>query len=1005
MAVFPTRADFRRPTPRVDVSVATYRTGRAAEIGTEDVQTQFEQGKQTQTTGEMLLSLSAQLDETAALEAVTQFRAKRQEMTFDPQKGFKRLKGGEVMQPGPGGKPLLDELPMGLQQEADAISAKLITPGAKAMFAKATASEVGQFKREFIAHMDGQTDVYQAATFKDAQTMALGLAAASFEDPAKIEGIATRAERAAMKYAGYKGLDGTAAGMAARSNVYRVAVESLLASGNNRQALTYYDNVAPKLDGPDRVALQARLKSTATEVEAENVVTGYGGLAVPQAVQQYAPLIQKAAADHGVRPALLTGLVAQESGGNPGAVSSAGARGLTQLMPGTAGDLGVTNPHDETQAVPAGARYLKQQLVKYDGNERLALMAYNWGPGSVDKWLKAGADPEKIPAETRNYVQRVQGYAASVGGGKGDIASAKLDIFSRTDLPTAVKASAVTMMEKKSAAFEAWKAAESKNLEDNARVVLSTAMLDPANYQDGTLLAYADRFEAVGKGEEATRFRVLAAMEGTLKNFMGSATDAQRATVSEFLKGLPKEIADSVTKGDTKGRGEAKARAAEAFAVLQTAAKDNIDQPGLEKQAREAITHYNTAGDHEGARKVAQFYENAIATRAVVSQSPAAAAQSIAELKTLADSGKATAQQLELHHAMLEGMQRQATAFAKDAFAAGTRLYPDLGAPAPLDWGQPANLPAALAARAQQARQISARRDNMEVLPFSEPEIAMLRQQIDAAPPDQQGRIMQTLAALPADMMPRVAIALAGKSGEKVSRGYTAAMGLIGEADPGSREVATEILKGTQIMRADGGGGRKPAQTSNAWLTELQTLTGDSLRAVHAETREDLNAAIAAVYVSRMHNAGKQGDSTDIDVLRSSARAVLGEAISYKGNMLFPPTKGMTTYQFNAAVNRLRDSDLPGGLKTLEGDPVTADAIKQHGRLRTVGTGRYLVEMPDARAGGVLRPILDPRKPNDGFILDVAPLLGREGPPLMSPDVRPVPITPLMAPSDYGRRR
>ncbi|WP_217272206.1 MULTISPECIES: lytic transglycosylase domain-containing protein [Sphingomonadaceae] len=98
---------------------------------------------------------------------------------------------------------------------------------------------------------------------------------------------------------------------------------------------------------------------------------------------------------------MLDALIWQESRYNPMAVSSAGAGGLTQLMPGTALDLGVENRFDPSANIDGGARYLKQMLDKF-GGIHLALAAYNAGPNAV---LKANGIPRY--QETRNYVKKV----------------------------------------------------------------------------------------------------------------------------------------------------------------------------------------------------------------------------------------------------------------------------------------------------------------------------------------------------------------------------------------------------------------------------------------------------------------------------------------------------------------------------------------------------------------------------------------------------------------------
>lgn len=120
------------------------------------------------------------------------------------------------------------------------------------------------------------------------------------------------------------------------------------------------------------------------------------------AVRRWWPMIQEEAARAGIDPKLLASLVQAESQGNPNAVSWVGAKGLTQLMPETAAELGVTDRSDPRQSLRGGATYLKQQLDRFDGNKRLALAAYNAGGGNVAYY--GGIPPF---AETRAYVRKV----------------------------------------------------------------------------------------------------------------------------------------------------------------------------------------------------------------------------------------------------------------------------------------------------------------------------------------------------------------------------------------------------------------------------------------------------------------------------------------------------------------------------------------------------------------------------------------------------------------------
>jgi soluble lytic murein transglycosylase-like protein len=117
-------------------------------------------------------------------------------------------------------------------------------------------------------------------------------------------------------------------------------------------------------------------------------------------------LLQQASTESGVPMNLLRAVAQTESGFNPRAVSSAGALGIMQLMPDTANGLGVTDPFDPAQNINAGARYLRQQLDAFGGDQRLALAAYNAGPGAVQRYHGVPPFPE-----TRRYVDNVLALA------------------------------------------------------------------------------------------------------------------------------------------------------------------------------------------------------------------------------------------------------------------------------------------------------------------------------------------------------------------------------------------------------------------------------------------------------------------------------------------------------------------------------------------------------------------------------------------------------------------
>lgn len=121
---------------------------------------------------------------------------------------------------------------------------------------------------------------------------------------------------------------------------------------------------------------------------------------IPQA---YAAKVQELSARYDLSPALIEAVVWQESRWRAGAVSPVGARGLAQLMPGTAQGLGV-DPDDPMANLEGGARYLREQLDRFGGDLEKALAAYNAGPGRVQQ---AGGVPRI--RETQSYVASVIG--------------------------------------------------------------------------------------------------------------------------------------------------------------------------------------------------------------------------------------------------------------------------------------------------------------------------------------------------------------------------------------------------------------------------------------------------------------------------------------------------------------------------------------------------------------------------------------------------------------------
>ncbi len=157
-----------------------------------------------------------------------------------------------------------------------------------------------------------------------------------------------------------------------------------------------------RLSGQYKQSARLRPGGTSTksvvELDIPTAIPAYRG----NRRSQYLPHAKAMARKHGVPEDLFLRLVQQESGWNPSARSNKGARGLAQLMPGTAAKLGV-DASDPIQNLEGGARYLRMMYNTF-GSWRLALAAYNAGPGAVQKY--GGVPPYQ---ETKNYVRVIHG--------------------------------------------------------------------------------------------------------------------------------------------------------------------------------------------------------------------------------------------------------------------------------------------------------------------------------------------------------------------------------------------------------------------------------------------------------------------------------------------------------------------------------------------------------------------------------------------------------------------
>jgi soluble lytic murein transglycosylase-like protein len=155
-----------------------------------------------------------------------------------------------------------------------------------------------------------------------------------------------------------------------------------------------------------------RNETGTVSISDKGLVASAGPVAAPSRRtrgSEFDAIIEDHAQAQGLHPALVRAVIEAESAFNPRAVSRVGAMGLMQLMPGTARELGVNDPFDPVENIRGGTTYLRSLLDRFGGDVRLALAAYNAGPGAVERY--DGVPPYR---ETRGYVAKISNRISNV---------------------------------------------------------------------------------------------------------------------------------------------------------------------------------------------------------------------------------------------------------------------------------------------------------------------------------------------------------------------------------------------------------------------------------------------------------------------------------------------------------------------------------------------------------------------------------------------------------------
>lgn len=182
---------------------------------------------------------------------------------------------------------------------------------------------------------------------------------------------------------------------------------ALTGSTNTRYSDTYSGTAVTKAD----ISSVAQVKSASYSAVNLDYTGDFAGSKASTFTSRYDSIISSKSKQYGVNENVIKAIIQAESDFNPNTVSSAGAKGLMQLMPCNVEDLGIKNVFDPEENIDGGIREFKSYLTAYNGDIKIALAAYNCGPTRVrNLGITNLDDPEqfaKLPKETRNYINKI----------------------------------------------------------------------------------------------------------------------------------------------------------------------------------------------------------------------------------------------------------------------------------------------------------------------------------------------------------------------------------------------------------------------------------------------------------------------------------------------------------------------------------------------------------------------------------------------------------------------
>lgn len=687
-----------------------------------------------------------------------------------------------------------------------------------------------------------------------------------------------------------------------------------------------------------------------------------------------------------------------ESSNDPTQVSPKGAAGAMQVMPETADgistELGDANypingSREEKQAylkdhsVEYGTHYFNKMMVRYNGDTEAALIAYNGGPDRADAWLASGRDDSKIPKESADYYKKVIARTASVASYTPEQA-------------TAAKSFLQTRTDKDASAIQ--------GLQDTFAVKLSRMLQSaPPEIREGLGVfsgarsnerqaeLWKDALAKYGSVDEARRW---VAPPGHSEHNKGNAADLSYN--GQSLADAPENVVkwlhdnagqyglkfplgnenwhveDDSTRGGSGTRPPVDPEVVKEYRQEITSDAKTLFagvKAGMDKGMTPANTDLNllsrqlaVVDDQDFRKEVSDYFTAQSAVAGAAGLAPGAIENLISSLQGDAAGGATVAQQ-QIIDGLQQSQQQTEQALKDDpiGFAVRKGMVPN---PPPLDLGNPQSWGQTFSAL-QTGVDVLQSRGAVGNISALRPE--MQKQLSNALTNSTPQDAVQLLSSMATSLRPETYKATLGAI---YSTGQGRAVAAAGALVPDNPEAAEGILRGQQLLKENPQLGPKQDETNKSTIDTIlpPTAFAPSLEG----SRQTLLDAATARYADLSNQIGDTSGVLDETRMEQAVKEVTGGLVDMNGYQVIVPKYGQSQDDFDKTLGSLTDADMVQAV-TASGTKVTAQDLRNEGRLRAIADGRYVLEF-----GSPQSPTYAMRQPSQGdyrapsvFVLDL----------------------------------